>query len=347
MVISCPKCGHQGKVDPSIIPPQGANARCPRCQNRFLIKGPDTSAPAPSPPSAPGPAAPAPAVSPPPPQTTQVPEPPQTQAAADPPLGFADDGPAPAAPSTGGLSLKESPGQASTPKDVACHGCLKLFKEEEVVLVGDQPLCKACQESFQAKGETPAAVRARPVSGMTVKKQRMEFAGFWVRLGAYAVDVFLLFLVWHFAISPVFMKISTKMLTDTTVPLTYNIPQDSSFEDPEQMEKMVAQMQDSMNEMQSRMIVWVWTFNLVGLLIMAGYFIVLEGGPGQTIGKKALNLRVVTPEGDQIGYLKALARYVGRLVSALILGIGFIMIAFDGEKRALHDRMCETRVVKD
>jgi uncharacterized RDD family membrane protein YckC len=56
---------------------------------------------------------------------------------------------------------------------------------------------------------------------------------------------------------------------------------------------------------------------------------------------------VVTPDGDRIGYIKAFVRYVGKVVSWIILGIGFIMAAFDGEKRALHDRMCETRVVRE
>ena len=56
---------------------------------------------------------------------------------------------------------------------------------------------------------------------------------------------------------------------------------------------------------------------------------------------------MVTPDGGQIGYIKAFVRYVGKVVSWIILGIGFIMAAFDGEKRALHDRMCETRVVRE
>ena len=102
-----------------------------------------------------------------------------------------------------------------------------------------------------------------------------------------------------------------------------------------------------MNQMQSKMLIWVYSVNLAGLLLMAGYFIVLEGRSGQTLGKKALNLRVVTPDGDRIGYIKAFVRYVGKVVSWIILGIGFIMAAFDGEKRALHDRMCETRVVRE
>ena len=60
----------------------------------------------------------------------------------------------------------------------------------------------------------------------------------------------------------------------------------------------------------------------------------------------ALNLRVVTPEGGDIGYLRALGRHVAEWISGFILLIGYIMAAFDAEKRTLHDRICNTRVIR-
>jgi uncharacterized RDD family membrane protein YckC len=38
-------------------------------------------------------------------------------------------------------------------------------------------------------------------------------------------------------------------------------------------------------------------------------------------------------------------RYFAQWISAIILAIGYIMAAFDDQKRALHDRICETRVI--
>ena len=73
------------------------------------------------------------------------------------------------------------------------------------------------------------------------------------------------------------MKVATKMMTDTTVPLSMSFTQDQAFTDPAQMEEFVTQMEDSMNQMQSKMLIWVYSVNLAGLLLMAGYFIVLEG----------------------------------------------------------------------
>jgi uncharacterized RDD family membrane protein YckC len=55
---------------------------------------------------------------------------------------------------------------------------------------------------------------------------------------------------------------------------------------------------------------------------------------------------VITADGEPITYWRAFGRYFGKLLSGIILGIGYLMAAFDEEKRALHDRICHTRVVK-
>lgn len=47
-----------------------------------------------------------------------------------------------------------------------------------------------------------------------------------------------------------------------------------------------------------------------------------------------------------ITYLHALGRYFAEIVSAMPLNIGYIMAAFDDEKRSLHDHLCTTRVIK-
>ncbi len=60
----------------------------------------------------------------------------------------------------------------------------------------------------------------------------------------------------------------------------------------------------------------------------------------------ALGLKVITADGDKVSYLKAFGRYFAEIVSGIILCIGYIMAAFDDEKRTLHDRICNTRVVK-
>jgi len=66
---------------------------------------------------------------------------------------------------------------------------------------------------------------------------------------------------------------------------------------------------------------------------------------GATPGKMALGLKVVRSNGDSLGWGVSVGRYFMQIVSGIILLIGFIMAAFDDEKRALHDRVCDTRVI--
>jgi uncharacterized RDD family membrane protein YckC len=76
------------------------------------------------------------------------------------------------------------------------------------------------------------------------------------------------------------------------------------------------------------------------------YNIFFIGKFGATPGKMAVNIQVVTPEGGKISYGRATGRFFAEILSGLICNIGYIIAAFDREKRALHDHICNTRVVK-
>lgn len=70
---------------------------------------------------------------------------------------------------------------------------------------------------------------------------------------------------------------------------------------------------------------------------------------GRTPGKKLLHIRIVShPDGGGLSHGKAVLRYVvGYTVSTLVLGLGFIMVAFREDRRALHDLIAGTSVVYD
>lgn len=78
------------------------------------------------------------------------------------------------------------------------------------------------------------------------------------------------------------------------------------------------------------------------------YFAGLWASPMQaTIGQELCRLRVVRERDDpRISFLRALGRLFGMILSSLILGIGYIMAAFTERKRALHDMIAGTCVVK-
>jgi uncharacterized RDD family membrane protein YckC len=68
---------------------------------------------------------------------------------------------------------------------------------------------------------------------------------------------------------------------------------------------------------------------------------------GQTIGKKMMNIRVVTLSGAPITTTQFVLRNtVGYWISGVILYIGFLMILFDTEKQGLHDKIFSTNVVR-
>lgn len=65
-----------------------------------------------------------------------------------------------------------------------------------------------------------------------------------------------------------------------------------------------------------------------------------------TPGKMALGLKVVQGNGAKLSTGRIIGRYFAEMLSAMILCIGYIMAAFDSERRALHDQICDTRVIK-
>lgn len=83
------------------------------------------------------------------------------------------------------------------------------------------------------------------------------------------------------------------------------------------------------------------------LAIPISYEVFFLGRFGATPGKMALGQKVVRPDGSPITYLRALGRTAAEYLSGLIFLIGYIMAAFDDEKRTLHDRLADTRVIKD
>jgi uncharacterized RDD family membrane protein YckC len=77
------------------------------------------------------------------------------------------------------------------------------------------------------------------------------------------------------------------------------------------------------------------------------YFALMESSARQaTVGKMALGMVVTDLDGNKIGFGRATGRYFAKILSALILAIGFIMVAFTQKKQGLHDMIASTLVVK-
>ncbi len=136
----------------------------------------------------------------------------------------------------------------------------------------------------------------------------IQFAGFWIRVAAKLIDGLLLMVI-NLAIGFV-------------------------------MAAVMATSDDPSMVLASTLIASAFQ-----ICVAAGYSCFFLGKYGATIGKMACGLKVITGEHDAISYLNGFGRYFAEILSSIILCIGYIMVAFDSEKRGLHDRICNTRVV--
>jgi uncharacterized RDD family membrane protein YckC len=149
--------------------------------------------------------------------------------------------------------------------------------------------------------------------GVTVAGE-MVYAGFWIRVGAKIIDVIILWAV-GFVVSLL-----------------------GGF--------FIAGLPYSGGQISTRFIAGNIVVALISWVIQLAYPIYFLGKYSATLGKMACGLKVVRPDGEKISYARACGRTFAEGVSSLILGIGYIMVAFDEERRSLHDRICDTRVIK-
>jgi uncharacterized RDD family membrane protein YckC len=85
---------------------------------------------------------------------------------------------------------------------------------------------------------------------------------------------------------------------------------------------------------------------LITLVGAYGYYAGMESSSYQaTVGKIALGIQVTDLNGNRISFGRALGRNLAEILSALILLIGYIMVAFTEKKQGLHDLIAGTLVV--
>jgi uncharacterized RDD family membrane protein YckC len=84
----------------------------------------------------------------------------------------------------------------------------------------------------------------------------------------------------------------------------------------------------------------------LSIAIALVYALIFQITLGHTLGMRVAGLRVIDVYGDEPSTGRALARTAGYLASLATLGLGFLWIAFDREKRGLHDYLSGTYVVR-
>lgn len=86
-------------------------------------------------------------------------------------------------------------------------------------------------------------------------------------------------------------------------------------------------------------------FDILYYVLTSAYFVVSTYCCGATIGKYLMRLKVVSVDGEKISFLTILLREtVGRYLSSIIY-IGYIIAGLDSRKQGLHDKISDTCVV--
>ena len=93
-------------------------------------------------------------------------------------------------------------------------------------------------------------------------------------------------------------------------------------------------------------ITFVLLYYCVTVFISMLYFTYFHGTTGQTFGKVLFGLKVVQATGEKMTLGIGFLRWVGYLISAVVVYLGFIWIAFDGRKQGWHDKIAGTVVIR-
>ena len=171
--------------------------------------------------------------------------------------------------------------------------------------------CSACGQPTGGVPAAPAAAQARPT---------VQYAGFWLRFVAWIIDRVLLQVAgWIIA-----------------------IPFAASFGFENFMRGGAPRPEDIIRIMGSGI-----RLAFLMLIVAWLYYALMESSSWQgTLGKKALGLEVTDMTGNRISFGRATGRFFGRIISWLILGIGFIMAGFTDRKQALHDMLASCLVIR-
>ena len=85
--------------------------------------------------------------------------------------------------------------------------------------------------------------------------------------------------------------------------------------------------------------------SVMSTAISVAYFTYLFGR-GQTLGMMGMKIKLARTDGTYpIGYTRGFLRYVGTIISALVIGIGYLWIMIDKENQGWHDKIADTYVV--
>ncbi len=183
----------------------------------------------------------------------------------------------------------------------------------------DTRFCTNCGASLAAGSAPVAAAAPPPAAPAALVVAEPHYAGFWRRFVAVLIDGIVLW-------------IPSAILNAIFGVSMFSAFNASDMGDAGNIGAMLVGM------------MWAW---IISFIISWLYYAFMESSQLQaTLGKLVLGIRVTDLEGARISFPRASARFFGKIISGIILYIGFLMAAFTAKKQALHDIIADTLVIK-
>jgi uncharacterized RDD family membrane protein YckC len=194
-----------------------------------------------------------------------------------------------------------------------CSQCGQPVPLDQLARFGDTLVCPNCKNSYVQKLR----------EGVAPVQPAFRYGGFWIRFVALLIDGIILGIAGS--------AVELLLLGSTLRPLVQIRPNATP-------EETLAAFGAIMGTLGLSM--------LVSVVMGATYEGFFVSRVGATPGKMALGLKVVRPDGGPVSLGRAVGRYFAKWLSYMTLLIGYIIAGFDAQKRAMHDMIVDTRVVK-
>ena len=205
--------------------------------------------------------------------------------------------------------------QAPAQTVLACSQCGRTFAHSDLVQIAGNWVCGDCKPGYLSRVMATGGRAASPLG--------WHYGGFWMRFGARMIDGIVL---------GVPLLIVAALLIPNLVR---------------------TQGAAASNPALAGIAAFGVTFFLCYIAVVICYEVLFLRYRGATLGKMACGLKVVRSDGSSLGWGASIGRFVmWNVVTSGIPYLNFILMLIsgtmtgtDGEKRALHDRVCDTRVV--
>jgi uncharacterized RDD family membrane protein YckC len=209
-------------------------------------------------------------------------------------------------------ALDENPGAVFSPEGGFCTECGRAADAGELLAFGSSRVCANCKDVFFQR------VREQ---GVSASQGNYHYGGFWIRFLARFIDRLILTVVVSI---PLWMGFALYTGLNNVNPVPTQPPGPA----------VVARMMAGFG------VLYIIEYSLNALY--DAWFISHRGG---TPGKLILGLQVIRSSGGPLSFWLAFGRYFAFVLSCLMMAVGCIIAGFDSEKRSLHDRICDTRVI--